>query len=46
MRNPITGARFDEFIPDYGITGVKVGGAANLSASVQALQDERKKHRY
>lgn len=46
VRNPITGARFDEFIPDYGITGVKVGGAANLSASVQALQDERKKHRY
>lgn len=42
VRNPKTNARFTEFIGDNGITGIKVGGAANLSESVQALQDERK----
>lgn len=38
--------RLLDTVKDFHITGVKVGGAANLSASVQALQDERKRHRY
>lgn len=46
VRNPKNNAHFDEFIGDNGITGIKVDGAANLSASISALQDERKRHRY
>lgn len=46
VRHSVHNGLLDDFVKDYQITGIKVGGAANLDASLAALREERKRHRY